>query len=69
MGDVIDLLEFKKKKVERERFYGSLEAWVTHRFLQAGAGNGITSKYELAVEEQQEGDYYLYKYWFPDFDW
>ena len=68
MGDLIDFLAYKEKKRIREQCYQSYTAWVAHRFLAAGA-NGTTNRYDLAVEEQREGGFYLYKYFFPDFDW
>ena len=69
MGDLIDFLAYKEKKRIREQCYQSYTAWVTHRFLAAGAANGATSRYDLAVEKQQDGKFYLFRYFFPDFDW
>jgi hypothetical protein len=67
MGDVIDFLERKRRKEIRELVYGSYSYWVARSFLRHS--NSATSKYDVAVEAQQDGRFYLYKYFFPDFDW
>ena len=69
MGDLIDFVAYKTRKLMKRQSFGSYEMWITQRFLAAGAGNGVTSRYDLAVEQQQEEDYYLFRYFFPDFDW
>jgi hypothetical protein len=67
LGDLIDLVAYRKRKDVREAVYGSYTAWVTSRFLHR-AYRG-TSRYDLAVEAQREGEFYLFSYFFPDFDW
>lgn len=67
MGALISLIDYKKKKYHKEVVYGSYTEWVARRFR--GHHSGATSRYDLAVEEQQDDGFYLFKYWFPDYDW
>lgn len=67
MGDLIDFLAYKRRKEIKEQLYGSYTYWVSRRFLRHA--NGATSRYDVAVEAQQDRNYYLYRYFFPDYDW
>jgi hypothetical protein len=60
-------MKYKKRKELREAVYGSYTAWVAIRFLHYECRS--TSRYELAVEAQQGRGFYLYRYFYPDFDW
>jgi hypothetical protein len=60
-------MKYKKRKEIREAVYGSYTAWVAIRFLSCASRS--TSRYEFALEAQQEGGFYLYRYFYPDFDW
>jgi hypothetical protein len=67
LGDLVDFLAYKKRREIKEEVYGSYTAWITLRFLRHS--KGATSRYGLALEAQQDRSYYLYTYFFPDFDW
>lgn len=66
MGDVIDFLEYKRQKELRRKVYTSYKTENDRLCLFQGI---VVTRYQLALEKQLYGEYALYKYFFPDFDW
>lgn len=66
MGDVIDFLSYKRQKELRLKIYSIYNDEQNRLFQPIGIA---VTRYEFALEKQLDGDYFLYKYFFPDFDW
>jgi hypothetical protein len=69
MGDVIYIEEYKRAKRLRETAFQDFPDEVV-RLAVIGSYRPL-DRYGFALEKQQDcGEgYYLFKYFFPDFDW
>jgi hypothetical protein len=67
MGDIIYIKDYLDRKAS-EKEYAEFSSEM-YRLYPVGESISVPTKYSLAVEKQQNPNYYLYVYFHPDYDW
>jgi hypothetical protein len=67
MGDVIYIEDFKKRKEKKKKYKKYVEE--AQRLSPPSHSKLAITHYQFALDKQTNTEFYLNKYFFPDFDW